>query len=236
MIQFGVGILTLSLLGSVIAIFQANLASQKQQQAQIGTELQRIGESAERQFNFEQINGLLSVMQTGQDLKKLVTSNEVLSHYPATSPLLSLQKILDHIQEHNILQGHQESVSSVAFSPNNQTLASASGDKIVRLWHLNGKLQKSLQGHQGAVYRVSFSPDGQTLATASQDETVKLWNLAGQELKTLRGHQGSVYAFTFSPDGRYLASSSRDKTARLWNREGQTLAVLKNHGRSVDDV
>ena len=236
MIQFGVGILTLSLLGSVIAIFQANLASQKQQQAQIGTELQRIGESAERQFNFEQINGLLSVMQTGQDLKKLVNSNEVLSHYPATSPLLSLQKILDHIQEHNILQGHQESVSSVAFSPNNQILASASGDKIVRLWHLNGKLQKSLLGHQGAVYRVSFSPDGQTLATASQDETVKLWNLAGQELKTLRGHQGSVYAVTFSPDGRYLASSSRDKTARLWNREGQTLAVLKNHGRSVDDV
>ena len=75
------------------------------------------------------------------------------------------------------LKGHQDFVSSVSYSPDGKTLASASYDKTVKLWDVvTGKELKTLYGHQDFVFSVSFSPDGKTLASASADNTVILWN------------------------------------------------------------
>ena len=82
-------------------------------------------------------------------------------------------------------------VTSVAFSPDGNTIASASVDKTVKLWNLQGQEIKTLTGHGDFGQSVAFSPDGNTIASASRDKTVKLWNLQGQEIKTLTGHSDS---------------------------------------------
>ena len=47
------------------------------------------------------------------------------------------------------LTGHKGKVSSVVFSPDGKTLASASGDKTIKLWNVGtGKEITSLTGHQ----------------------------------------------------------------------------------------
>ena len=235
-IYFGSAILIFSILGSIVAIGLAGIASQKQITARRGTELQRTADSAERQFSFEEINGLLSAMQAGQNLKKMVKKEDLLRDYPATSPLLSLQQILNKIQEKNNLQGHKEGVTGVAFSPDSQKVVTVSNDQTAKLWTIQWKFLTTFIGHECNIYSVSVSPDGQTVATASKDETIKLWNLQGQVLHTFTGHQDSVYSVTFSPDGQYLASSSRDKTVRLWDLQGKTIAILKGHQKSIDDV
>ncbi|NJK49649.1 hypothetical protein HC931_17195 [Candidatus Gracilibacteria bacterium] len=236
-IRIGYAILIISIVGSAIAISTAIHAFNKQREASLGTQLQRIGDSAWRQFEFEQIEALLSAMQAGQQLKNLVQKeNPPLQDYPATSPILALQQILDNIQEKNQLEGHQETVNSVSFSPDGKWMATASRDGTAILWDRQGNERAKLQGHKGDVYSVSFSFDGQKLATASKDSTVKVWNLQGRELATFKGHTNSVYSVTFSPDGKWLATASRDGTARLWNSEGKQITIFSGHSKSVYDV
>jgi len=200
------------------------------------TKLEQDGASALQQFRpHAQLETLLKAVKVEKKLKNLV-QDQPLQDYPTVSPLFALQQILHHIQERNRFIGHEDCVHSISFSPNGQTIASASWDNTVRLWNRQGQELATLIGHDGPAYSVNFSPDGETIASASQDNTVRMWNRQGQELATFTGHQDLVYSVSFSPDGETIASASWDNTVQLWNRQGKKLATLTGHDGRVYSV
>ncbi|HLO49933.1 MAG TPA: serine/threonine-protein kinase [Kamptonema sp.] len=134
------------------------------------------------------------------------------------------------------LTGHLNSVTSVAFSPDGETLASGSEDHTIEIWKLDaGKRWYTLRGHSDCVNFVAFSPDSQTLASCSRDKTIQIWDLKkGKWWYSLVGHSDRVYTIAFSPDGHTLASGSRDKTIQLWNLDkGKWMRTFTGHTEGV---
>lgn len=159
---------------------------------------------------------------------------------PLPSVLTTLHDLLGRTSGRR-LGGHENSVTSVVFSPDAKTLASASWDNTVRLWSLENYDHPPLvlKGHQDGVWSVAFAPDGKTLASGSRDRTIRLWSLADPTSKPveLKGHQDDVHAVVFSPDGKMLASGSIDGTIRLWllTEPNYPHVLLKKHKGTISE-
>lgn len=228
-----------------ISVFFAAIASTygviALKEAQEGTKLEQAGVNALRQMPSSEIDALLSAIQVGQDLKKLIKDGRPVKDYPATSPILALQKILATIRQQNQFDTGQKGITSVRFSPDGQYIGTAGKDGTVRILSLSGEEKLALEGHkgkygEGQANSVSFSPDSKTIATAGEDGTVKLWNLSGKLLLTLQEKEGGIKSVRFSRDGSKIATAGYYGIARIWDLSGKQLATFKGHDGAIGDI
>lgn len=125
--------------------------------------------------------------------------------------------------------GHADCIYAVAISPDGATIASASYDKLIKLWDAaTGKELKTLKDHTDAIYALVFTPDGKRLISGAADRTIKVWDPAsGERLYTLSDPTDGVNTLAVSPDGKLLAAAGQDKTIRIYAL-GDKAATLQN--------
>lgn len=103
-------------------------------------------------------------------------------------------------------KGHKNTITSLAFNPTSNQIASASLDHSVHLWNFDTKAKLrcyKFLGHCDATHAVAWSPSGELMATASADRTARVWVPTVQGSSgVFRAHTSTVRCVDFNPSGR----------------------------------
>ena len=188
------------------------------------------------------------------------TSNGMVQVWGATCPVRTPGGCWSLL---NVLEGHRQPITGVAFAPDGSVLASVSEGGLVYLWGMQGCIDhpercgeasvRSVPGHTTQVKALAFAPGGETLAAGMEGGQVQVWQAVAPGamggygappvreewtlVSALEGHVGAVFGVAFSPDGQMLASVGDDNAIRVWRAgDGTLLRTLKGHAWLVSSV
>jgi len=149
-----------------------------------------------------------------------------------------------------ILDGHKLSLTSLAYSPSGQYLASVSGrlendnpSGELLLWDAQSRKVLSVVSESlGRITSLTFSPDGQTLTTIdhlrNDNSEVRLWETSSLKLKRhISFPVARAFSGAFSSDGRVLTIVLENGDTSLCDGlTGQVLETRSVHPYGVKSV
>lgn len=125
--------------------------------------------------------------------------------------------IVFHYDENNCAFSYAE------FSPNNKLAAVVYNDNVIRLYEVNGFVQKgALIGHIDLPKFVHFSSDGKSLVSSSADNSVRVWDINKRICIKVFNFDKNLSEARFSPNDDILVISDY-KHIYLYNTKNWSL-------------
>ncbi|KAH8260032.1 hypothetical protein KR026_001013 [Drosophila bipectinata] len=134
-----------------------------------------------------------------------------------------------------VFEGHTHYVMQIVFNPkDNNTFASASLDRTVKVWQLGSNFANfTLEGHEKGVNCVDYYHGGDKpyLISGADDRLVKIWDYQNKTcVQTLEGHAQNISAVCFHPELPIVLTGSEDGTVRIWHSGTYRLETCLNYG------
>lgn len=127
------------------------------------------------------------------------------------------------------------SITSLVFSPHEQTLIAASTDSTIRIWTLQGKLLQTYRSPLGPVNSISMASDGTQFLTTHQQTVALLWDKNGKILRKIKGHIAPIISANFTTNNEIITISS-DGMIRKHGAKPETLMTFPETFRRMQHV
>jgi len=123
------------------------------------------------------------------------------------------------LSEAAVLKGHRGALSSLAYSPDGQHLASSDTNREIFVWDKKSN-QIKIQGwvfHTARVNCVAWSPDSVHVASAGLDGNIFVWSVekTDKRVHIRDAHRGGVNSVVFLDD-HTIASAGQDCAIKTW--------------------
>ncbi|BBM88046.1 protein kinase domain-containing protein [Candidatus Uabimicrobium amorphum] len=118
-----------------------------------------------------------------------------------------------------ILTGHTDFVTDIAYSPDGKKLLSGSKDKTLRLWTIPAQPQITLRrGYKNQkIHDIAYHPQGKLFTTLSHDH-IHIWNHKdSRPIRVKKRRNAKMSKVVFSYNGEEIASASEDGKIILWD-------------------
>jgi WD40 repeat protein/tetratricopeptide (TPR) repeat protein len=164
------------------------------------------------------VEDYISISSLSQNSKLLASTTK--RNYSIELRRQDFNSNVDESSTRRFSSGHTQEITSLSFSPDGRTLASASKDSTIRLWDVNIKSKLELT-EADRIQKIRFR-DNQTIVASLSNKTVQLFD---QQLKPLQILKKNVYGLvlSFSPDGQKILTQSSDDKLKLWRVGEQEL-------------
>ncbi len=125
----------------------------------------------------------------------------------------------------NAWPAHGDAINALAITPEGGRLATAGGDKLIKLWEMISQTEIArYEGHAGAVSGVAFNADATEMFSLGADKQIKLWDVKSREsVVSIAGRKHALTAAAWSADGKTVVAADEDGRA-------STFKDFKRHG------
>lgn len=165
-------------------------------------------------------------------------------------PFLALEAALPGLERLNVLNAGRianvgtlpatvRNVTSLAFSPDSQSLAVVIDKTTLAIVQVSTGTFLNTRQDVGELLKVGFSPDGSRLALVGKDGSLRLWDVAAGAEPVLMdtGSSTSVTCAAFGPDGTLLAAGTADGSLLvITSGSSQVLWTVSTGSEIVDSV
>lgn len=153
---------------------------------------------------------------------------------PSRGGEVKIWKVADGELVLEVPEPHTDTVNSVAFSPDDEYIASASADKYVRKFEIStGALTAQFEGHTNYALGVSWRAGGKILASSGADGTIRIWNAeSGDRINSFGGFTKQVSAVRFVGQTQFAVVVSGQGLTRMYNTDNGGVQV--NYGGPSD--
>eukprot|EP00180_Rhodochaete_pulchella_P002002 Plantae.Rhodophyta-Rhodochaete_pulchella.ctg3021.p1 GENE.Plantae.Rhodophyta-Rhodochaete_pulchella.ctg3021~~Plantae.Rhodophyta-Rhodochaete_pulchella.ctg3021.p1 ORF type:complete len:343 (-),score=38.45 Plantae.Rhodophyta-Rhodochaete_pulchella.ctg3021:685-1713(-) len=143
-----------------------------------------------------------------------------------------------------LLSGHQGVVRNLAWSPNDEALATGGVDHSVRVWSaqlMNAASQAvsnslELKGHVDEVKYLSWNPQSSSyLASVSSDRNMLVWDVRSQKTSSKVGLASEGFILSWSPNGEVLCVGDCDDLLTFYDVKTLQPIQSKKYERQANE-